>query len=46
LEISFLFPAAVTLTSLGLTEYVAILLFLGILTAGFVYEWVKGAISW
>jgi NADH-quinone oxidoreductase subunit A len=46
LEISFLFPAAVTLSSLGLMEYTSILLFLAILTAGFVYEWLKGAISW
>jgi NADH-quinone oxidoreductase subunit A len=46
LEISFLFPAAVTLSSLGVTEYFSILVFLGILTAGFVYEWLKGAISW
>jgi NADH-quinone oxidoreductase subunit A len=46
LEISFLFPAAVTLSSLGVTEYFSILVFLGILTVGFVYEWLKGAISW
>jgi NADH-quinone oxidoreductase subunit A len=46
LEISFLFPAAVTLSSLGLTEYAAMLIFLGVLTAGFVYELLKGAISW
>jgi NADH-quinone oxidoreductase subunit A len=46
LEISFLFPAAVTLSSLGGLEYGSMLVFLGILTAGFVYEWCKGAISW
>lgn len=46
LEISFLFPMAVTLSTLGLIDYITVLSFLAILTVGFAYEWKKGAMDW
>ncbi|MBK7364465.1 MAG: NADH-quinone oxidoreductase subunit A [Nitrosomonas sp.] len=46
LEIAFLFPWAVVLEEIGLFGFVAMLVFLGILTVGFIYEWKKGALEW
>ncbi|MCI4441670.1 NADH dehydrogenase subunit A [Tibeticola sediminis] len=46
LEIAFLFPWAVALRDVGLTGFVAVLIFLAILVVGFVYEWKKGALDW
>src|SRR6266542_668574 len=46
LEIAFLFPWAVVLKEIGLFGLLAMILFLGILTVGFVYEWMKGALEW
>ena len=46
LEIAFLFPWAVVLESIGLFGFVAMMVFLGILVVGFVYEWKKGALEW
>ncbi len=46
LEIAFLFPWAVVLTELGMVGYVAMMVFLGILVIGFIYEWKKGALEW
>ncbi|PZP56697.1 MAG: NADH-quinone oxidoreductase subunit A [Azospira oryzae] len=46
LEIAFLFPWAVVLEEIGLFGFFAMLLFLGILVVGFVYEWMKGALEW
>lgn len=46
LEIAFLFPWAVVIKEIGLFGYVAMLVFLGILVVGFVYEWMKGALEW
>ncbi len=46
LEIAFLFPWAVSLKEVGLTGFVAVLIFLTILVVGFVYEWKKGALDW
>ncbi len=46
LEIAFLFPWAVVLKDIGLFGFVAMLLFLGILVVGFIYEWMKGALEW
>jgi NADH-quinone oxidoreductase subunit A len=46
LEIAFLFPWAVVLRDVGLTGFVAVLIFLSILVVGFVYEWKKGALEW
>jgi len=46
LEIAFLFPWAVVLDSIGLFGFVAMMIFLGILVIGFIYEWKKGALEW
>jgi NADH-quinone oxidoreductase subunit A len=46
LEIAFLFPWAIVLKEIGLFGYVAMMIFLGILVVGFVYEWMKGALEW
>ncbi|MCX7627694.1 MAG: NADH-quinone oxidoreductase subunit A [Methylophilaceae bacterium] len=46
LEIAFLFPWAVVLDEIGLFGFVAMLVFLGILIVGFIYEWKKGALEW
>ncbi|HRN74353.1 NADH-quinone oxidoreductase subunit A [Ottowia sp.] len=46
LEIAFLFPWAVVLKDVGMTGFVAVLIFLTILLVGFVYEWKKGALDW
>ena len=46
LEIAFLFPWAVALQDLGATAFWAVVVFLGILVVGFVYEWKKGALDW
>ena len=46
LEIAFLFPWAVGLKDLGATGFWAVVVFLGILVVGFVYEWKKGALDW
>ena len=46
LEIAFLFPWAVVLEEIGLFGFVAMMIFLGILVIGFVYEWAKGALEW
>ena len=46
LEIAFLFPWAIVLRDIGWFGLVAMLVFLGILVVGFVYEWMKGALEW
>src|SRR4029078_3381224 len=46
LDIAFLFPWAVVLREIGLFGLFAMLLFLGILVVGFIYEWMKGALDW
>ena len=46
LEIAFLFPWAIVLNDIGMFGYVAMLIFLGILVIGFIYEWKKGALEW
>ena len=46
LEIAFLFPWAVVLNEIGLFGFVAMVVFLGILVVGFIYEWTKGALEW
>src|ERR1700751_3755341 len=45
LEMSFLFPWAITLGDLGLYGYWSMMVFLGVLTVGFIYEWRKGALE-
>ena len=46
LEVSFLFPWAVAFGDLGLYGYWSVIIFLGVLTVGFIYEWRKGALEW
>lgn len=46
LEIAFLFPWAIVLEDIGMFGYIAMLIFLGILVIGFIYEWKKGALEW
>lgn len=46
LEIAFLFPWAVVLKEIGLPGFIAMVVFLGILVVGFIYEWMKGALEW
>jgi NADH-quinone oxidoreductase subunit A len=46
LEIAFLFPWAVALNDIGAAGFIAMMVFLGILVVGFVYEWMKGALEW
>ena len=46
LEIAFLFPWAVVVNEIGLPGFLSMMLFLGILTIGFIYEWKKGALNW
>ena len=46
LEVAFLFPWAITLGDIGLFGFWSMVVFLGILTIGFIYEWRKGALEW
>ena len=46
LEVSFLFPWVVSLGTLPLLGFWTMILFLVILTVGFIYEWRKGALDW
>ena len=46
LEIAFLFPWAISLGNIGLFGFVSMMIFLFILTVGFIYEWKKGALDW
>jgi NADH:ubiquinone oxidoreductase subunit 3 (subunit A) len=46
LEVTFLFPWVMTLNSLGLLGFWTMIIFLVILTIGFIYEWKKGALEW
>jgi NADH-quinone oxidoreductase subunit A len=45
-EVSFLFPWAVAFGRLGAYGFWSMMVFLGILTVGFIYEWRKGALEW
>jgi NADH-quinone oxidoreductase subunit A len=46
LEIAFLFPWAVALNEVGMAGFLAMMVFLGVLVVGFIYEWKKGALEW
>ena len=46
LEIAFLFPWAISLGNLGVLGFWSMMIFLFVLTIGFVYEWKKGALDW
>tara|TARA_B100000315_G_scaffold258690_1_gene311705 strand:+ start:548 stop:916 length:369 start_codon:yes stop_codon:yes gene_type:complete len=46
LEIAFLFPWAISLGNIGVLGFWSMMIFLSVLTIGFVYEWKKGALDW
>ena len=46
LEVALLFPWAITFGELGWLGFWSMIVFLGVLTVGFVYEWRKGALEW
>ena len=46
LEVAFLFPWAVAFRDVGVFGFWSMMLFLGVLTVGFIYEWRKGALEW
>jgi NADH-quinone oxidoreductase subunit A len=46
LEVAFLFPWAVAFKDVGAFGFWSMMLFLGVLTIGFIYEWRKGALEW
>ena len=46
LEIAFLFPWAISLGNIGFLGFISMMIFLFILTIGFIYEWKKGALDW
>jgi NADH-quinone oxidoreductase subunit A len=46
LEVAFLFPWAVSLGEVGMFGFWSMMVFLGVLTVGFIYEWKKGALEW
>jgi NADH-quinone oxidoreductase subunit A len=46
LEVAFLFPWAITFGDLGWYGFWSMMMFLAVLTVGFIYEWKKGALEW
>ena len=46
LEVAFLFPWAVAFKQVGVFGFWSMMVFLGVLTIGFIYEWRKGALEW
>ncbi|MFN3273514.1 MAG: NADH-quinone oxidoreductase subunit A [Paracoccus sp. (in: a-proteobacteria)] len=46
LEVAFLFPWGVSLQHISDTAFWSMMVFLGVLTVGFAYEWKKGALEW
>ena len=46
LEVAFLFPWAISLGDTGVFGFWSMMIFLGTLTIGFIYEWRKGALEW
>ncbi|MFT6531785.1 MAG: NADH-quinone oxidoreductase subunit A [Limimaricola cinnabarinus] len=46
LEVAFLFPWAVAFGEVSMMAFWSMMVFLGVLTIGFAYEWKKGALEW
>lgn len=46
LETAFFFPWALALRKIGMTGFLAMMIFLGLLVIGFIYEWKRGALEW
>jgi NADH-quinone oxidoreductase subunit A len=46
LEVAFLVPWAVAMSDIGLLGFWAMMIFLGVLVVGLIFEWKKGALDW
>lgn len=46
LEISFLFPWSLVISDIHIFGFWTMMIFLGVLTIGLVYEWLKGGLEW
>ena len=46
LEVAFLVPWAVAMSDVGLVGFWAMMIFLGVLVVGLIFEWKKGALDW
>ncbi len=46
IEAIFIYPWAVLFDGLGLYGFVDMLVFIGLLVAGYIYAWKKGALEW
>jgi len=46
LEIAFLFPWAIAFREIGAVGFWSMMIFLGVLVVGFIYEWTRGALDW
>ncbi len=46
LEVAFLFPWAASFQHVGIFGFWSMMVFLAVLTIGFIYEWRKGALEW
>lgn len=46
LEVAFLFPWAISFHRIGWFGFWSMMVFLAVLTIGFIYEWKKGALEW
>ena len=46
LEVSFLFPWAIVFGQIGAYGFWSMMVFIAVLTIGFIYEWKKGALEW
>ena len=46
LEVAFLFPWAVSFSEVGMLGFWSMMVFLAVLTVGFIYEWKKGSLEW
>ena len=46
LETAFFFPWAIVLRQIGWFGFSAMMMFLGLLVIGFIYEWKRGALEW
>nr|AJF93970.1 NADH dehydrogenase subunit 3 [Oopsacas minuta] len=46
LEISYIFPWCTTIKEMKWTSFITMILFIIILTLGFIYEWLKEGLEW
>jgi NADH-quinone oxidoreductase subunit A len=46
IEIAFIYPWALAFRELGMTGFVQLVTFLGLLLTGYIYVWRKGAFDW